>query len=329
MRKLAIYESWKDNRKFTKDQIIKIYGVKEEFDYYCDYIKSRISTDDRKELDRLKDDIKSNKISKVIIRSQNHISRDMGSVFDFMKLATDNDCEVIDIYGFNHTNFYKLQQEAIEQTIEENAMNKPLHEINVREFRNNYDMGDLCMLEYIKNYISSDLMDLYLDVMNYNEIYANSWTIKDLFDMGKEDNYWTKRANSFIEQYNISKEDYNEFGKYFDKYVELRDKLLDEMGLSRYMNQELSLEDITPGGIIEGDNIIDPKEMNDKDSYTVARVMNFGNSVELHYSEGISTIEYGYKITHNYWESEIEEIEWFNKDMSKDAINEKLFELFE
>ncbi len=205
----------------------------------------------------------------------------------------------------------------------------PLYEIDIKELRKNYDLGDLCMLEYLKNYISSDLMDLYQDVLNYNEIYANGWTIKDLFDMGKEDSYWTNRANSFIEKYDISKEDYSKFGKYFDKYVELKDKLLDEMGLSSYIDQDYSIEDILPGGIIEGDNIIQPKEINDKDSYTVARVMNFGNSVELHYSNGIATIEYGYKITHDYWESEIEEIDWFNKNMTENAINEKLFELFE
>lgn len=119
MRKLAVYESWKDNRKFTKNQIKKMYDIDVEFDYYCDYVKNRISTENRTQLNILKDDIKNNKIEKVIIRSQNHISRDMAYAFDFMEFASNNNCEVVDISGFNHTNFYKFHKEIIEQTIGE------------------------------------------------------------------------------------------------------------------------------------------------------------------------------------------------------------------
>lgn len=118
MKKIVIYESWKDNRKFTKAQIRKIYKVKETFDYYCDYIKSRMSTDNRKELNRLKNDIKNNEVSIVLIQSLNHISRDMQMVFSFMELASKNNCEVIDINGFNYTNFYKHFKEGIQQTID-------------------------------------------------------------------------------------------------------------------------------------------------------------------------------------------------------------------
>ncbi len=120
MGKLAIYESWKDNRTFTKNQIKAIYGIDEDFDYYCDYVKSRISTENRTELSKLKNEIENKNISKVIIRSQNHISRDMGMMLDFMEFASNNNCEVIDTSGFNHTNFYKFHKEAIMQTIEEN-----------------------------------------------------------------------------------------------------------------------------------------------------------------------------------------------------------------
>ena len=208
-------------------------------------------------------------------------------------------------------------------------MISPLYEINLKEVRENYDAGDSCMLEYLKDYITDDLMDLYIDVKNYNEIYANSWTIKDLFEMGKEDSYWTNRANSFIEKYDVPKEDYDNFDKYFFKYIELKNKLFDELGLSVYLDEDISIDKIPSTGFLESDIITNSKEMNDKDSYTVARVMNYGNSVELHYSEGKATIEYGYKITHDYWENEIEEIDWFNKDMSEAAINKKLYGLFE
>ena len=120
MGKLAVYESWKDNRTFTKNQIKDIYGIDEDFDYYCDYIKSRISIDNRTELSKLKNEIENKNISKVIIRSQNHISRDMGIMLDFMEFVSNNNCEVIDTSGFNHTNFYKFHKEVIIETIKEN-----------------------------------------------------------------------------------------------------------------------------------------------------------------------------------------------------------------
>lgn len=205
----------------------------------------------------------------------------------------------------------------------------PLHEIDLKEVRKNYDLGDLCLLEYLKDYIPDDLDELYKDIMNYNEIYANNWTIKDLFKMGKKDAYWTNRANSFIKKYNVPEKDYDNFDDYFSKYMELRNELFDELGIDCYLDGDISIDKIPTTGFLEGDIITTPKEMNDEDSYTVARVMNFGNSVELHYSEGQATIEYGYKITHSYWESVIEEIDWFNKDMSEDLISEKLFNLFE
>ena len=120
MGKLAIYESWKDNRAFTKTQIKEIYDINEDFDYYCDYIKCRISTENRPELNKLKNEIENKNISKVIIRSQNHISRDMGIMLDFIEFTSNNNCEIIDTNGFKYTNFYNFNKEAIMQTIEEN-----------------------------------------------------------------------------------------------------------------------------------------------------------------------------------------------------------------
>lgn len=207
-------------------------------------------------------------------------------------------------------------------------MKKPLYKIDLRKFRTNYDMSDLYMLEYLEDYIPDDLINLYHDVLNYNEIYANSWTINDLFEMGKENEYWINCANSFIKKYNIEKKDYDNFDKYFGKYVKLRDELINELGLSQYIDSELSRDDIPSGGIISRDMIINPQKMNDIDSYIILRIMNYGNSVELHYSNGKATIEYGYKISHNYWKTEIEDIDWFNKKMDKEEISKKLFEIF-
>lgn len=209
-------------------------------------------------------------------------------------------------------------------------MNKKLYEINLKKVREEYDSGDIFMLEYIEDYISDDLKDLYSDVMNYNEIYANSWTIKDLFKMGEEDKYWLERANNFISKYNIPKEDYGEYYKYFEKYMELRNKLLDELGIdNRYFDNDISIDDIPENGFYEGEIITNPKEFMEGNSYTVARVRNFGHCVELHYCDGEATIEYGDKIIHNYWESAIEGADWFNVNMSEEEITNKLWRLFD
>lgn len=50
--------------------------------------------------------------------------------------------------------------------------------------------------------------------------------------------------------------------------------------------------------------------------------------VELHYCDGKTTIEYGYRIKPDYWENEIYEVEWFNKNMSYDEMFKKLENLF-
>ena len=76
----------------------------------------------------------------------------------------------------------------------------PLYKLDVKKFKENYDLGEFCMLEYLKDYIPNDLEDLYTDVMNYNEIFCNDWTINKLFEMGKEDNYWISKANNFIKK---------------------------------------------------------------------------------------------------------------------------------
>ena len=47
----------------------------------------------------------------------------------------------------------------------------PLYELDVKKFKENYDLGEFCMLEYLKDYIPNDLEDLYTDAMNYNEIF--------------------------------------------------------------------------------------------------------------------------------------------------------------
>ncbi len=72
----------------------------------------------------------------------------------------------------------------------------------------------------------------------------------------------------------------------------------------------------------------DIKSMEDDQSYTVARVINGINCVELHYVDGEATLEYGNRVSENEWKSDIEEIDWFNKDLSEEEIADKLWDLF-
>ena len=77
------------------------------------------------------------------------------------------------------------------------------------------------------------------------------------------------------------------------------------------------------------DMITPIKYLNNKYSFTVARVIDGLHCIELHTSNGISTIEKGIRTAVDYWESEIEEINWFNFDMTEEEIADRLRELFD
>lgn len=75
--------------------------------------------------------------------------------------------------------------------------------------------------------------------------------------------------------------------------------------------------------------IADLDKLNDNDSFTIARVINGVNCVELHYNEGKATLEYGMRVKGDEWESIVEDIDWYDKDMSEDDISNKLWEIFD
>ena len=206
-----------------------------------------------------------------------------------------------------------------------------LYELNLKEVKRNYDYGDLCLLNYLKNFIQENendtLYQLYKDVYNYNEIYANGWTINKLFEIGKEDNYWIERANNFINKYNIKETEYDEYSAFFDKYIELRNKLLNNLGIEEYI-LDMDINKIPNKGFIRFDIITDINDLNDEDNFTVARILNNCHCVELHYNEGEPTIEYGIKINYDYWESIVEDANWFSKKITENELLNKLEELF-
>lgn len=204
-------------------------------------------------------------------------------------------------------------------------------ELNLKELKKNYDYGDICMLEYLKKFIpdnpNDEINKLFIDVCNYNEIYANGWTINNLFEMGKDDKYWIDRANNFIKKYNISKAEYDEHSAFFDKYKDLLDTLLTNMGINTNI-LEMDIKKIPEKGFIDGETLTSTKELDEENSFTVARILNFCHCVELHYYKGEATIEYGTKINYDCWKNEIEDADWFDKKMSDEEVCNKLDELF-
>lgn len=59
--------------------------------------------------------------------------------------------------------------------------------------------------------------------------------------------------------------------------------------------------------------------------FTVARVMQDGKCVELHYDQGEASLEYGIRVADDLWEDELDEdVEWFNLDLTDDEILEHL-----
>lgn len=67
----------------------------------------------------------------------------------------------------------------------------------------------------------------------------------------------------------------------------------------------------------------------DEGSYTVARVIDNGNCVELHYNNHKATIEYTVRISQDEWQGRVEDIDWFNLDLSEDYVLTRLMYLFD
>ena len=100
----------------------------------------------------------------------------------------------------------------------------------------------------------------------------------------------------------------------------------------------LQLDENTDNGILFSDSkkanliceIITKFDSLEEDkSYTVARVMTKLKCVELHYDNGIASVELGTRVNENSWENETISAEWFNKTLTEDAVINKLEEIFD
>ena len=62
-------------------------------------------------------------------------------------------------------------------------------------------------------------------------------------------------------------------------------------------------------------------ELDDKNYFTIARVIENGKCVELHYNNGKASIEYGIKDEDNNWNDEVDtDLKWFRLDLTDDEI---------
>lgn len=75
--------------------------------------------------------------------------------------------------------------------------------------------------------------------------------------------------------------------------------------------------------------VTSPKDIVSNNSYTVARVVEEGMSVELHYCDGVATVEYMTEVKIGEWQGYFVEVNWFNLNMSEEDILKKLNELYE
>ena len=103
MEEVAVYISLKNNKNYLKNSIfsqVENYCNLKKYNYeiYLDEVENRSSLD-RKELNRLMNDIKKHKYSKLIIRDVTHLSRNTYDNISFLQFLEDNNCKVECIDG--------------------------------------------------------------------------------------------------------------------------------------------------------------------------------------------------------------------------------------
>lgn len=98
MEEVAVYISLKNSNSYVKNSIISLVKKycnlkKYNYEIYLDEVENRLSLD-RKELNRLMNDIKKHKYSKLIIRDVTHLSRNIYDNISFLQFLEDNNCKI-------------------------------------------------------------------------------------------------------------------------------------------------------------------------------------------------------------------------------------------
>lgn len=126
MAKVGNYISFKkktnkSSRNYKMGQIAN-YNLMNNYDYklYVDIVKNNMDTNSRVELEKLKQDIESDIIDKVVVISLSNINRNHFILLDFMKFLKDNGCELESIkegklYLDNYDRIILKQNEILEE----------------------------------------------------------------------------------------------------------------------------------------------------------------------------------------------------------------------
>lgn len=229
-----------------------------------------------------------------------HLGDDYNAEFGYVMLSDLENIKLPLGMGIERDLYLKENQTLID-VMKSNGMSVPDYLINDN-------------LDYIKNCKDYSLLK---DTLSDNELIEINSVIKEFddyvsnFDDGEKDiisEYESKYGN-----YNII--DWYEGLKSTESFLEEFTLCKGDDSIEKY---DAYFDMITP-----------IKYLNNKDSFTIARVIDGLHCIELDISNGVSTIEKGIRLEEDYWESEIEEINWFNFDMAEEEIADRLWKLFD
>ena len=167
---------------------------------------------------------------------------------------------------------------------------------------------------------------------NENQGYINRTPIGDRYDSRNESELDNERLDS-TREYNRELEDgkSNEMDRNNEQLEEYsRGNSVERSSLQleqENTNNSILFSD-SRKNIVESELITNLEELDDNNSFTVARVKTNLYCVELHYIDGIATVELGTRTSEDTWENEIIEADWFNKGISVDALFDKLEQIF-
>ena len=174
IEKVAVYYVSKLDKEYSSELTlmkIKNYCKENDYDYtlYMDKVKSRRITTGRNELDKLKEDLKNGRFSKIIITDLSNICRDAKFNLELISFAEDNKCKIISMDNFDPHQYKRFMEFIFEKNKEgESNMNNEI-EKEVKNSRNRFELEG--------------------NVANINDVYVNQRGKKILrFDLEQNNN---------------------------------------------------------------------------------------------------------------------------------------------
>lgn len=165
---------------------------------------------------------------------------------------------------------------------------------------------------------------------NEDQGYTSRTPIGDRFNGNEESKFGIERDDDEgTNNRGIEREKSNEVDRIDEQFEESSRRNSNERvdsKLDENTNNSILFSASKENGVSE--IITNINELEDNKSYTVARVMNKINAVELHYINGIPTVELGTRRNEDTWDNEIIDADWFNKNLSNEDVIKKLEEIF-